>query len=184
MLTRSGPAARAGETVMVGLVALGAVSLVAVTVAAPAAIAVTVTVAPVDVLTEFAALRANLVGSLETQLTVRPDRLLPRPSFGVAVSNCVPPTAIVVDGVASVTEATAGSLTVMVGVVALGALSLVAVIVAVPSPAAVTVMVAPLEPLTELAAPTVKTAVLLELQLTVRPSRVLPFASLGIAVSS
>jgi len=54
--------------------------------------------------------------------------------------------------------------------------------VAVPSPTAVTVIVAPVEVLTELAALTANTAVLLETQLTVRPDNVVPFASLGVAV--
>jgi hypothetical protein len=82
LLTRNGPEARAGLTVIVGVVALGAVSLVAVTVAVPTATAVNVMVAPLDELTELAALTANIVGSLETQFTVRPLRMLPLPSLG------------------------------------------------------------------------------------------------------
>ena len=69
-------------------------------------------------------------------------------------------------------------------VVAGGADSLLAVIVAVPGPTAVNVTVAPLEVLTELDALTVTTALLLELQLTVRSDNVLPFASLGVAVKT
>ena len=54
----------------------------AVTVAVPAATAVSVTVAPVDELTELAALTANTVGSLETQFTVRPLRMWLLASLG------------------------------------------------------------------------------------------------------
>jgi len=98
---------------MAGVVALGAVSLVAVTVALPVATAVSVMVAPVDELTELAALTANTVGSLETQFTVRPLRTLPPASLGRAVSVCVPPTTIDVVANESVTEATGGGLTVI-----------------------------------------------------------------------
>jgi hypothetical protein len=69
-------------TVIAGVVAAGADSLVAVTDAVPAPTAVSVTVAPVDVLTEFATSTANTVASLDTQLTVRPVRMLPLASFG------------------------------------------------------------------------------------------------------
>jgi hypothetical protein len=171
-----------GDTVIKGVVAVLA-SLVAVIVAAPAPAAVTVTVAPLDVLTELAALTVSTVGSLDTQLTVRPESVLPPASFGNAVSTWVPPIAIGVVGDESVTEDTGIGLTVMVGVVAVLA-SLVAVIVAVPRPAAVTVTVAPLDVLTELAALTVSTAGSLETQLTVRPDSVVPPASFGDAVST
>jgi len=83
-----------------------------------------------------------------------------------------------------VTVATGTGFTVTGGVVALGADSLVAVIVAVPAPVAVTVIVAPVDVLTEVAALTVNTAVLLETQLTVRPLKIAPPASLGTAVST
>jgi hypothetical protein len=56
-------------------------------VAAPTFRAVTVTVAPLAVLTELDALTDSTVGSLDTQLTVRPERAVPPPSFGVAVST-------------------------------------------------------------------------------------------------
>jgi hypothetical protein len=164
---------------MVGVVAAGAVSLVAVIVAVPTPTAVTVTVAPVDVLTELAALTVSTAGSLETQLTVRPDSGLLLPSFGTAVSTWVPPTTIGVVGAEKITEDTGIGLTVITGVVAAGAVSLVAVIVAVPTPTAVTVVV----PLVELAGLTVSTEVLLDTQLTVRPVRTLLAASLVTAVS-
>ena len=262
-----------GVTVITGVVALGAVSLVAVIVAVPAPAAVTVTVAPLAVLTELAALSANTAVLLETQLTLRPMRVAPLASLGVAVktcvaatitgvvgaermtlatatgstvielvpvlpslvavivtgppavtavtspfastvatagvpelhvtvrpvsefpaaslgvatSCCVPPTEIFADGGVTVTVLTGGGgtgFTVITGVVTFGAASLEAVIVAVPAPAAVTVTVAPLEVLTELPALTVKTAALLETQFTVRPLRIAPAPSLGVAVST
>jgi hypothetical protein len=173
-------------TVITGVATLGAASLVAVIVAVPTPVAVTVIVAPVDVLTELEALTVNTAGLLETQLTVRPLRVAPPASPGIPVSTCVSPTIIGVVGEESVTLTTGGGgalVTVITGVVA-PIVSLVAVIVAVPTPAAVTVTVAPLEVLTELAALTVNTAVLLETQLTVRPLRALPPPSLGMAVKT
>jgi hypothetical protein len=172
-------ATRAGLTVIKGVVAAGAVSLVAVIVAAPTPTGVTVTVAPVDVLTEVAALTVSTAVLLETQLTVRPESGLLLPSLGTAVSTWLPPTTIGVVGAESVTETTGTGLTVMIGVVAGGAVSLVAVIVAVPTPTAVTVVV----PFVELAGLTVNTAVLVDTQLTVRPVRVLFAASFVVAVS-
>jgi hypothetical protein len=71
-------------------------------------------------------------------------------------------------------------LTVIKGVVAARADSLVAVIVAVPAPTAVTVTAIPLGPVAGL---TVSTAVLLDVQSTVRPASTLPFASFVTAVS-
>jgi hypothetical protein len=103
-----------------------------------------------------------------------------------AVSCCVgviPSTRVAEDGV-TVTAATGAGLTIIDGVVAAGAVSLVAVIVAVPVPTAVTVTVAPPAVLTELTALTVSTAELLETQLTVRPESVVPPASFGDAVST
>jgi hypothetical protein len=70
-------------------------------------------------------------------------------------------------------------LTTIVGVGAELADSLVAVIVAVPTPTAVTVVV-PLVPLDGL---TIKTAVLLEIQLTVRPVKIAPIAFFVVAVN-
>src|SRR5580765_4610908 len=92
-------------------------------------------------------------------------------SLTVAVSCCVgvtPYTRFADDGLTT-TLATGMGLTVITGVAALGADSLAAVMMAVPTPAAVTVIVAPLDELIELGALTVSTAGLLELQLTVRP---------------
>src|ERR1700674_748975 len=109
----------------------------------------------------------------------RPVRTAPFPSRVVAVA-CEVPTAVIEPGVrATVTVATGTGLTVIAGVAAAGADSLVAAIVAVPVPAAVTVTAAPLAVLTELAALTVSTAVLLETQLTVRPESALPPTSFG-----
>jgi hypothetical protein len=169
----------AGLTVIEGVVAAGAVSLVAVIVAVPVPIAVTVTVAPLEVLTELAALTVSTDVLLDTQLTVRPESVVPPASFGNAVSTCVPPISIGVVGDESVTEDTGIGLTVITGVVEPGAVSLVAVIVAVPTPTAVTVVV----PSVELAGLTVKTAVLLDTQLTVRPVTTLSAPFLVSAVS-
>jgi hypothetical protein len=163
-------------TVMEGVVALGALSLVAVIVAIPTPAAVTVTVAPLAVLTELAALSERIAGLLETQFTVRPDNALPLPSFGVAVSTCVLPTTIGVAGADSVTVATGIGLTVIAGVGFELIDSLVAVIIAVPTPTAVTVTGEPF-------GLTVSTAVLLEVQVMVRPVSRLPLASLVVAVS-
>jgi len=113
---------------------------------------------------------------LETQFTVRPDKVLPPPSFGVAVSTCVVPTIIGVAGADRATVATGTGLTVMVGVGLEFTDSLVAVIVAVPTPTAVTVAGLPL-------ALTVRTAVLLDAQVIARPVSTLPFASFVVAVS-
>jgi hypothetical protein len=165
-----------GLTVIVGVGSELTVSLVAVIVALPTPVAVTVTVAPLTVLTELGELTERIAGLLETQFTVRPDKALPLPSFGVAVSTCVPPTTIDVTGAESATVATGIGLTVIVGVGLELADSLTAVIVAVPTPTAVTVATDPL-------ALTVRTAVLLETQVIVRPVSALPFASLVVAVS-
>jgi hypothetical protein len=81
------------------------------------------------------------------------------------------------------TDATGTGVTVITGVETLGADSLLAVMIAVPRLAAVTVTVAPLAPLTELALLTVSTAGLLETQFTVRPTRAVPAAFFGVAVS-
>ena len=98
---------------MGGVVAVGAASLVAVIVAVPGLRAVTVTVAPLDVLTELGALTESTEGWLETQFTVRPGRVVPLPSFGVAVSSCVSPTIVGVVGAETVTVATGASVTVI-----------------------------------------------------------------------
>jgi hypothetical protein len=160
-----------GLTAMEGVVALGAVSLVAVMVAVPGPTAVTVTVAPLDVLTELAALTVSAAGLLETQLTVRPERALVLPSFGTAVSTCVTPTTIGVVGDERLTVATGINATVIADIPIF--VSLVAVTVVAPDPAAVT------RPF----ASTVAAAGLLELHITVRPVSTFPFASFVAAVS-
>jgi hypothetical protein len=165
-------------TVITGVVAV-LVSLVAVIVAVPRPTAVRVTVAPLDVLTELAALTVSTELLLETQLTERPTRVLLLPSFGTAVSTWVLPTTIGVVGDERLTVATGTRFTVITGVVAVF-ISLVAVIVAVPGPAAVTVTAVPLGPVSGL---TVSTAVLLEVQPIVRPASTLPFESFVTAVS-
>jgi hypothetical protein len=76
-----------GLTVITGVATLGADSLLAVISAVPSPAAVTVTVAPLDVLTELDALTVRMAGLLDTQCTVRPVKVLPPPSFGVAVST-------------------------------------------------------------------------------------------------
>ena len=96
----------------------------------------------------------------------------------VAASASPLDTRLVVVGV-TVTVATGTGLTVIEASWRPSRDSLVAVIVAVPVPTAVTVTVAPLDVLTELAALTVSTDVLLETQFTVRPESVLPPASFG-----
>jgi hypothetical protein len=158
-------------TVIVGVVALGADSLVTVIVAVPGPAAVTVTVAPLDVLTELDALTDSTDGLLETQFTVRPTRVVPLPSFGVAVSTCVPPTTTGVVGAESVTVETGIRWTVIEDVPVF--VSLVAVIVT--GPPAATAVTRPFPS-------TVATPLLLELHVTTRPVRTLPFASLVTAV--
>jgi len=160
-----------GLTVITGVVALGADSLVALIVAVPSSIAVTVTVAPLDVLTELATLTVSTAVLLECQLTVRPVRALLLASFGVAISTWVPPTTIGVVGAERVTVLTGASVTVIEDVPVFA--SLVAVIVAGP-PAAT--------PVTSPVALTVATAPLLELHVTVRPVSTLPLLSVSVAV--
>ena len=155
-----------------GVVAGGAVSLVAVIVAVPAPTAVTV----VDPVVPEAGLTVSTAVLLETQLTVRPLRVPPFTSFVVAVSCCVPPDTIGVVGAETVTVATGTGVTVIVGVGLELTDSLVAVIVAVPTPTAVTVAGEPL-------ALTVRTAVLLDAHVIVRPVSRLLFASLVTAVN-
>jgi len=78
-----------GVTVISGVDALGADSLVAVMIAVPTPAAVSVTDAPLAVLTELAALTERIAGLLDTQFTVRPASAVPPASFGIAVSSCV-----------------------------------------------------------------------------------------------
>jgi hypothetical protein len=133
---------------------------------------VTVTVAPVEVLTELAELTESIDALLEVQFTVRPDRMLLFASFGTAVSTCVPPTSIGVAGVESVTPLTGASVTVIEDVPVFD--SLVAVIVT--GPPAATAVTRPL-------ASTDATALLLELHVTTRPVSTLLATSRSVAVS-
>src|SRR5437868_8511817 len=142
-------------------------SLVAVIVAVPTLSAVTV-VAPVVPET---GLTDSTVGSLETQLTDRPMSVLLVASLSVAVSCCVPPTIIGVVGADTVTDVTGARVTVIDEVPLCP--SLVAVIVVVPAATAVTRPVVL----------TVAALVLPEDQITVRPLRTLPSASVITAVS-
>jgi hypothetical protein len=163
----------AGVTVIDALPVLP--SLVAVMFAVPALTAVTRPVVADTVATAVLS---------DVQVIERPVRIAPFASRVVAVA-CAVPTAVIEPGDrATVTVATGTGLTVIAGVVAAGADSLVAVIVAVPVPTAVTVIVAPLAVLTEVAALTVSTVVLLETQFTARPESVLPPASFGTAVNT
>jgi hypothetical protein len=160
-----------GLTVITGVVAPGADSLVAVIVAVPSPTAVTVTLAPLEVLTVLAALTERTDGLLETQLTTRPDRLLLLMSFGKAVSACVPPTIIAVPGTDRVTVATGAGLTVSVALPVFP--SLIAMICTEPGLFAVTTPVGE----------TVATAALPELHVTLRPARGLPVESRVVAVA-
>src|SRR6266568_3300026 len=137
------------------------VSDVAVMVAAPA---VTPLTNPLLVTVSTAVL-------LDAQLTVRPASALPLASLGVAVSCTVCPVETDAEAGVTATEATGTCTTVMADVPLCA--SLVAVIVAAPASF----------PVTSPLALTVAAAVLLDTQVTVRPVRVLPFASLRVAVS-
>ena len=105
-------------------------------------------------------------------MIVRPVNGLPFASFGVAVSWTVPPAGTLAVAGVTVTDATGTGVTVMDDVPLWP--SLVAVIVAGP-PAAT--------PITSPVLLTVATDVLFEDHVTVRPVRMLPFASLSVAVS-
>jgi hypothetical protein len=157
-----------GLTMIEGVVAAGAVSLVAVIVAVPTPTAVTA-VAP---FVELAGLTVSTDVLLETQFTVRPVRVLFAASFVVAVSGWVPPTTIGVVGEERVTAATDASDTVMVEVPVFP--SLVAVIVT--GPPAATAVTSPFKS-------TVVTAASLDDQVTVRPESTLSPASFVTAVS-
>src|SRR5439155_1349285 len=138
-------------------------SLVAVMVAGPAATPVTSPL-PFTV--------ANAVALLD-QDTARPGRAVPFASLGVAVSWTVLPASTLADAGVTVTEATGttGTSTTVIGEVPVLP-SLVAVIVAGPAATPVT------SPLPF----TVANAVASLDQVTARPGRGVPFASLGVAV--
>src|SRR2546430_438613 len=105
------------------------------------------------------------------QVTARPERAAPFASLGVAVSWTVCPAWTVAVGGVTSTVATGTLVTVIDAVPLLP--SLVAVIVAEPGAT----------PKTSPELFTVATDVLLLDQLTARPERAAPFASLGVAVS-
>src|SRR5689334_8589838 len=128
-------------------------------------------VAPVEVLTEVAALTVSTAVLLDDQLTVRPERILPPPSRGTAVRICEPPSTIGVVGDDSDSVATGAAVTVSNALPVLP--SLVAIILAVPAETGVT------RPVDD----TVATAVLSELQTMERPVSVLPFESSSVAVA-
>jgi hypothetical protein len=112
-------------------------------------------------------------GLLVLHETVRPVSTVPFASFVTAVSVVLCPTFTVVVGGVTVTVATGVSGTDVTVTAAVPLLpSLVAVIVAVPTATPVTT------PPDE----TVAAAVLLEVQVTVRPVRVFPFASFTVAM--
>jgi hypothetical protein len=102
----------------------------------PSLVAVIVTGPPtLTAVTRPLASTVATAGVLETQVTVRPVSTLLAASLVTAVSCCVAPTTMLAEAGLTVTVATGGGgtgLTVITGVVALGAVSLAAVIVAVP----------------------------------------------------
>src|SRR4029077_2295124 len=108
---------------------------------------------------------------LDCHVIVRPVNGLPFASFGVAVSCTVPPIATLAVAGVTVTDATGTGVTVMADVPVLP--SLVAVIVAEPAALAVT---SPFEL-------TLAAVLLLEDHVMTRPVRMLPVASLSVAVS-
>jgi hypothetical protein len=154
----------AGVTVTVALPLFP--SLVAVILAVPTAIPLT---------TPCAETIATAV-LLDAHVITRLVRVFPLASRVVAVACDVPTAVIDVGFKATVTVATGIGFTVIVAVGAELIDSLVAVTVAAPTPTAVTVAGDPL-------ADTVRTAVLLDTQVTVRPVSTLPLASFIVAVN-
>src|SRR5712691_5880162 len=138
----------------------------------PSLVAVMVTGPPaaLPVTRPFASTVARLA-SLVPHVTVRPVSALPAASFGVAVScSVVPTTTLAGEGVTS-TEATGAGVTVTLDVPLFP--SLVAVMTGPPT----------LFPVTRPFASTVARVASLVPQVTVRPVRELPFASVSVAVS-
>jgi hypothetical protein len=166
-------------------VATGTVTVIEAVPVLPSLVAVIVVLPPPTAVTNPFASTVATDGLLEVHVTIRPVRMLLFASLSVAVSCCVEviPSARVAEAGLTVTVATGMGLTVITGVEALGADSLVAVMIAVPTPAAVAVIVAPVDVLTELGALSERIAGLLETQFTVRPVRMLPLASFGIAIN-
>jgi hypothetical protein len=179
------PTVNVADDGLTATVATGTVTVIEAVPVLPSLVAVIVVLPPPTAVTNPLASTVAANGLLDVHVTVRPVRVLLFESLSVAVSCCVEvtPRASVADDGFTVTVATGIGFTVITGVATLGADSLFAVMIAVPRPAAVTVTLAPVELLTELAALTVNTAGLLETQLTVRPERIAPPASLGTAVS-
>src|SRR2546426_7306312 len=136
-------------------------SLVAVIVTAPAATPITRPLADTVAIAVF-----ELV-----HVTARPASTFPAASLGVALSCVVAPTNTVAVAGLTVTDAT-GTLDTVTAAVPLCP-SLVAVIVAAPTAT----------PVDRKSAETVATALLLVVQVTIRPLSRLPLASLGVAVS-
>ena len=162
-------------TAVAGLIATDATGTFATPIAAdalfPSLVAVIVAVPAATPVTRPAADTVAIAGFELVQVTARPASALPIASRGVAESWAVPPTKTFAEVGLTTTEAT-GTLDTVTGAVPLCP-SLVAVIMADPTATPVT------RPLAE----TVATALLLVVQVTVRPLSGLPFPSLGIAVS-
>jgi hypothetical protein len=171
-----------------GLTATAATGTVTVTDAVPvllSLVAVATVLPPPTAVTKPFASTVATAGLLEVHVTTRPFRTLVFASLTVAVNCCVaviPSTRLAEAGL-TVTLATGIGFTAITGVATLGADSLAAVMIAVPTPAALTVTVAPLKVLSELGELTERIAGSLETQFTVRPVRVLLLASFGVAVS-
>src|SRR6266581_4519455 len=110
---------------------------------------------------------------LLAHVIVRPVSVFPFTSLGVAVSWVVCPTNTDADAGLTVTDATGSG----------PAVTVTAELPLCPSEVAVIVVEPATTPVTSPLPLTVPTALLLLAQLTVRPLRVLPFASFGVAVS-
>jgi hypothetical protein len=121
---------------------------------------------------ELAGLTVKTAVLLDTQLTVRPVRVLLLPSFVVAASGSLPPNTIGVVKAESVTEETGMTVTVTADDPVF--VSLVAVIVT--GPPAATPETKPFES-------TVAVTGLLDAQVTVRPVSTVPFKSVRVGVS-
>src|SRR5689334_24095499 len=138
----------------------------------PSLVAVIVTGPPAPTpVTSPLELTLAIVLSLDCQVITRPVNGLPFASLGVAVSCTVPPVATLAVAGVTVTDDTGTGVTVIADVPVLP--SLVAVIVAEPAALAVT---SPVEL-------TLAALLLLEDHVTTRPVRMLPLASLSVAVS-
>src|SRR5689334_7000669 len=177
MLSSNAAVGSASQSAMSPAPTRTTVALAPVTVTAdvplwPSLVAVIVTGPPAATpVTSPLLLTLAVVLSLDCHVITRPANGLPFASFGVAVSWTEPPTATLAVGGVTVTEATGTDVTVIPEVPLRP--SLVAVMVAVPATFAVTRPVLL----------TVATPVVFEDQVTGRPVKMLPFASLRVAVS-